>query len=178
MEIIVYDLDNTLRDTSCGGPYIPKYKSKTENWICWQGCVNDYGKTLPTCNSYMVECTQDKIQDVYILTSSTFGTQDWLNANCLPMPDRIIEREMNDNRDPFTYKKEWIDKHNAYILKWVDDSQKVCDYIRRYYPHIEVVEVGNNSTPLSNFVNSSEEIKGEVYDTVIKGACDKQLELN
>lgn len=139
MEIIVYDLDGTLRDTSCGDPYVPEDKSKPENWAEWQHEVNESGTRLPMCCNYNKDVCD--LKDVFIVTSSQFGTEDWLEANAMFQPDKIIERELGDCRHPVVYKKEWIDKYHADVVKWVDDSKEVCDYIRGCYPHIEVVEV-------------------------------------
>ena len=124
MEIIVYDLDGTLRDTSCGDPYVPEDKSKPENWVEWQHYVNRYGTRLPEYKSYNKDICGCK--DVFIVTSSQFGTKDWLVGNVMLLPDKIVERELDDCRHPVVYKKEWIDKHHADVVKWVDDNIEVC----------------------------------------------------
>ncbi|QGT52236.1 hypothetical protein [Vibrio phage MZH0603] len=140
MEIIVYDLDGTLRDTSCGDPYIPEDKTKPDNWVEWQRYVNRKGEYLPTYRHYARDLAARK--EVYILTNSQFGTAHWLKHSGLSQPDKIIERKLDDRRHPVKYKVDWIDKHHADVVKWVDDCKDVCDYIREHYPHIEVVKVG------------------------------------
>lgn len=143
MEIIVHDLDGTLRDTSCGDKYIPENKTKPKNWREWQHHVNLYGVPLPTCCSYTEDVRGGK--NVFIVTSSQFGAAYWLEKRDLPQPNEIIERAPDDCRHPVVYKKEWIDKHHTDVVKWVDDCKDVCDYIRNTYPHIEVVEVSTDN---------------------------------
>lgn len=141
MKIIVYDLDGTLRDSSCADHLIPEDKSKTESWLKWQVAVNRDGGKLPTCE-YYEEDIEEALAEVFILTSSQFGTRHWLVDMCLYQPHAIIERDTNDCRHPVEFKYAWIDTHYDEVVKWVDDDADVCDYIREHYPHIEVVYVG------------------------------------
>lgn len=142
MSIIVYDLDDTLRDVSCAVDLIPDDKSKQENWTDWQLHTKRYG--------YRIDCVADKYHAdlrrspkclIYIVTNSSFGTRDWLTDRGMRIPDSIVERQKGDNRHPVQYKKDWLIRNAHDVVKWVDDNQDVCDYIRSTYPHIEVVQV-------------------------------------
>lgn len=144
-KFIVFDLDGTLRDTEGSEGFIPVDVTKTEYWISWQNWVNAFG--VP--NNFVVEgykknikaCASREDREVLILTSSMFGTREWLFTNNLPQPDRVIERDTSDNRSPFYYKKHYIDSHKEVIQLWIDDDMEVCDYVeslgievRRVYP--------------------------------------------
>lgn len=149
MSIIVYDLDGTLRDVTCADHLIPEDKTKAVNWTEWQLCVNLTGSVIrEVVDTYVYDCLAGT-PEVIILTNSQSGTREWLHARGLPQPDEIIERREGDNRHPVQYKKDWLIINAHGVVKWVDDSQEVCDYVRATYPHIEVVQVGVPSKPTS-----------------------------
>ena len=125
--MIIFDLDDTLRTTDQSSHMIPADPSRTENWLAWQDHVVNNGRR--------VERGVKVYSDVYclpvslvILTSSQFGTQQWLEMNELPLPDQIIERHPNDHSTPFEFKKRFIDENHGSITLWIDDHTKVCDY--------------------------------------------------
>lgn len=127
--MIIFDLDDTLRTTKQSHEYIPADPSRTENWLAWQEHVVNNGQVVnPECLvKYMDYCDSCEHR-VIILTSSQFGTQQWLEMNELPLPDDIIERHPNDHSTPFEFKKRFIDENHGSITLWVDDNTEVCDY--------------------------------------------------
>jgi len=167
MSIIVYDLDDTLRDTSCAVDLIPEDKSKQENWVEWQECVNYQGSTItPVVHMYNADIrdTRRRNDGVWIVTSSQFGTKEWLYNRGIRDPDVLVERKSADNRHPVQYKKDWLSKRACDVVKWVDDNQEVCDFIRETYPHIEVVQV-NKDLPAGVLQEEQqlESTEGEIY---------------
>jgi hypothetical protein len=44
--MIVFGLDNTLRDFRCGGEFVPTDTTKTENWNDWQIWANNNGTSI------------------------------------------------------------------------------------------------------------------------------------
>lgn len=138
--MIVYDLDGTLRDTTPADEFVPEDPSKQENWHGWQIAVNGWGTPIAdVVEQYKKDCAGD--EHVRIVTSSAFGTQEWLRKHGLPQPTHIIERGEGDNRLPLNYKLDFVEKNLVCITKWVDDSAKVCDYLNEHYPDIKVVKV-------------------------------------
>lgn len=193
MTIIVYDLDGTLRNVTCAHHLVPEDKSNPVNWAEWQHYVNEHGTVLPVCVDYECAVVDASILDyeVYILTSSQFGTRKWLDNKYLPQPNKVIERDANDGRHPVQYKKDWLADNAHDVVKWVDDNQGVCDYVRKTYPHIEVVQVtyipnigyetihsipeeAVTDTPLSRFIKSSTSTKDEMMTRVIDRLCEEQ----
>lgn len=142
--MIVFDLDSTLRNTKNDYPYTP-FARKTDhlittNWTDWQKYVNKNGKPVEKIVELYRSFYCDNL--MAIVTSSQFGTVDWLNKHDIPVPDGVIERNSDDNRSPYDYKKEFIDKNREKITLWVDDDQKICDYAESLkIPVIRVTEV-------------------------------------
>ena len=66
---------------------------------------------------------------IVILTSSQFGTLEWLDKHNINIPDGIEERQPNNNLSITEYKKPFINKHKDDISLWVDDCIKTCDYV-------------------------------------------------
>lgn len=123
--MIIFDLDNTLRNNDGSLPFVPEDKTKAINWVPWQDWVNENGVPIERmCLLYM---QLRQYYPVAIVTSSSFGTKDWLRDQHLPTCT-IRERALDDDRDPFTYKRDFIDEHCNDITLWVDDSNRVCDY--------------------------------------------------
>ena len=151
--MIVFDLDNTLRDVSNADHLIPSDRTRQENWIEWQKYVNY--NSLPIKD--MVDVYKEKIatgRDVVIVTSSSFGTYGWLNDHEIPTPYDIHEREVGDNRSALDLKKQWIDGNQSRIELLVDDDIDVCDYAES--ESINVMRVGQESKgALDNQVGGS-----------------------
>lgn len=129
--MIIFDLDDTLRTTDQSHKYIPSDPSRTENWLAWQEHVVNNGVGIEEgIEQYLLSLLYcvDRTETVTILTSSQFGTQQWLEMNELPLPDDIIERHPNDHSTPFEFKKQFIDENHGSITLWVDDNTEVCDY--------------------------------------------------
>ena len=122
--MMIFDLDGTLRNTSGSEHLVPDDITVAVNWIDWQHYVNEFGTVIPK----IAELYSSIDSVVYIVTSSSFGTADWLNRNGILEPDYLIERDLEDNRSPFEYKKAFIDDNYHQIDLWVDDSTEVCDY--------------------------------------------------
>lgn len=124
--MIVVDLDGTLRDSSCGDHLIPGDPTKARNWVEWQEYVNEHGtiikKTASLINWICIEA------HVAVVTSSQFGTERWLNLNGISV-DSIVERETNDDRNGFEFKKSFIDEYAKDIDLWIDDDEQVLDYV-------------------------------------------------
>jgi len=186
MGIIVYDLDDTLRDTSCATDCIPDDKSKQENWSDWQHCVNTKGTTIDSVVDMYHEDLEDTAiidNEVYIVTNSSHGTLSWLAVNDIEFPHVLVERETGDNRHPVQYKKDWLSRNEYKVVKWVDDNQEVCDYIRTHYPHIEVVQVmlipGIGYETITSSVHSTPTpAKEEMMGRVKSNADAKQIQLD
>lgn len=132
--MIVFDLDDTLRNNDGCEHTIPDDKSRADNWREWQQWVNANGKPIKPivglfeslCNAY--DDYSNNIHNVVVLTNSQFGTQKWLDNNTKASCD-ICEREHDDHSHPHQFKKEWIDRHLQQIELWVDDDPVILDYI-------------------------------------------------
>lgn len=124
--MIVFDLDRTLRDIRGSEHLEPQGRQRTENtnWHDWQHYVNNHGKPIPS----VVDLFLSVSPSTTVLTSSQFGTATWLYRHGL-FPADIIERDYDDCRTPFEYKKDYIDAHRDDITLWVDDDTEVLDYI-------------------------------------------------
>lgn len=128
--MIVFDLDNTLRDVRGGGEFVPADTTKTENWNDWQIWANNNGTPIKENVEFYEECIKAS-KEVWIVTGSTFGTQSWLFEHGISEPYRIVERSMEDNRTPFDYKTLMIGQllyDDVDLDLWVDDALDVCDY--------------------------------------------------
>lgn len=127
--MIIFDLDDTLRTTKQSSHMIPADPSRTEHWLAWQEHVVNNGEMIFPNYCLYRACVNTETEDsVTILTSSQFGTQQWLEMNELPLPDQIIERHPNDHSTPFEFKKRFIDENHGNITLWIDDHTEVCDY--------------------------------------------------
>lgn len=141
MDLIIYDLDGTLRSEEQSKHLHPKDPSKAVNWIDWQNHINRHGVALSEIDAYEDDIANG---DVLILTSSQFGTESWLDSNEMTQPSYLIERQFYDDREPLLYKTDILHdmiQHGNTIVKWVDNDERVCDEIRKHYPDIEVVQV-------------------------------------
>lgn len=125
--MIIFDLDNTLRNNDGSIIVVPEDKSIATNWIPWQHWVNEHGTPIDIPCKLFRELIENG-HTVGIVTSSSFGTEEWLRAHHLPEPHFIIERALDDNRHPQKYKEDFIIDNLGTITLWVDDSGKVCDF--------------------------------------------------
>lgn len=124
--MVVFDLDDTLRDASCGAHLIPDDVTKARNWIGWQRYVNEHGDIIhATMRLYRLLHHFDRKA---VVTSSQFGTEEWLDKCGLEF-DWIVERDKNDDRHGFDFKKSFIDSYRSEIELWVDDDSRVLDYV-------------------------------------------------
>lgn len=124
--MIIVDLDGTLRDSSCGDHLMPDDPTKARNWLEWQEYVNEHGKLIKQ-TARLLEIMHINAY-VVVVTSSQFGTERWLNINGLAA-DAIIERERDDDRHGFKFKKSFIDEYANNIDLWIDDDAQVLDYV-------------------------------------------------
>ncbi|UUW39243.1 hypothetical protein [Vibrio phage Artemius] len=124
--MIIFDLDDTLRTTDQSSHLIPADPSRTENWLAWQDHVVNNGVGIEEGIRLYLMYKYGLV--TIILTSSQFGTQQWLEMNELPLPDQIFERHPNDHSTPFEFKKRFIDENHGNITLWIDDHTEVCDY--------------------------------------------------
>lgn len=141
--MIVFDLDNTLRDSSIADHLAPKGidATDTKNWKPWQVHVVNNGEPIESiCNLYKSLVNSHNF--IVIKTSSQFGTRTWLVNNDLPIPNVIDERDKDDHRTPRDMKVEWVTNQFHRITLWVDDDKEMCDYVERL--GVPVVRVGNH----------------------------------
>ena len=124
--MIVTDLDNTLRDVSCADHLMPEDTTKASNWVKWQEYVNEHG-TLIERTANLLEL-MDINSHVVVVTSSQFGTERWLSLNGIAV-DAIVERESDDDRHGFEFKKAFIDNHAKNIDLWIDDDEQALNYV-------------------------------------------------
>lgn len=125
--MIVFDLDGTLRNNIGSDILIPEDPTKAINWLPWQDFANKFGvpiQKIVDLYHYIYES-----ETVIILTNSQHGTLDWLDKHGINIPDSIQEREPDDNRSPFEFKRDFIDKNFGEIKLWVDDCKRVLDYV-------------------------------------------------
>lgn len=54
--MIVFGLDNTLRDFRCGGEFVPTDTTKTENWNDWQIWANNNGTSIKQTVEFYEKC--------------------------------------------------------------------------------------------------------------------------
>ena len=129
--MIVFDLDNTLRKTEGDYPYTPfglgSDSGDMVNWVTWQKFVNDNG--VPIEHIVKLYHTIYECDAIVILTSSQFGTREWLCKYDITIPDGIEERSVGNNLSSTEYKKPFIDENKDDITLWVDDCIKTCDYV-------------------------------------------------
>lgn len=139
--MIVFDLDNTLRNTDGDYPHTP-FAHGTDpgdqsNWVTWQHFVNANG--VPIDHIVKLYHSLYDSSDIIILTSSQFGTLEWLDKHSINVPDGIEERSADNNLCGMDYKKSFIDKWKDKIVLWVDDHSETCDYVQSL--NIPVVRV-------------------------------------
>ena len=130
--MIVFDLDNTLRNSNGDYPHTPfalgTDPGDTVNWVTWQKWVNANGVPIDRIVKLYHEIYEGP-DVIVILTSSQFGTLEWLSKHNINIPDGIEERQPNNNLSSTEYKKPFINKHKDDISLWVDDCIKTCDYV-------------------------------------------------
>lgn len=144
-KLVIFDLDNTLRDNQGSAHMIPcklgLSMDVAANWAPWQAYVNENSPTI----KYMCELYESMVDDpeykVMIVTSSSFGTTQWLSKFLLPQPQVLIERNIMNNQSPTDFKKGIIDRMTDIHL-WVDDCAKMCAYARE--KEIKVLQVTHN----------------------------------
>lgn len=141
--MIVFDLDNTLRSAVNDYVHTPfalgTDPSKMTNWVTWQHFVNENG--VPVDHIIKLYHQIYECDAIVILTSSQFGTLEWLNKHSIYIPDGIEERQTGNNLSSTEYKKPFIDGNKNDITLWVDDCVKTCDYVESL--GIPVVRVVN-----------------------------------
>ena len=144
-KLVIFDLDNTLRDNAGSGHMIPcnlgLSMNVAANWAPWQAYVNENSPTIKyMCNLYE-SMVDDPEYKVMIVTSSSFGTMGWLCKWSISLPDTIIERNITDNRSPKEFKEDFISSMRRIDL-WVDDDPIVCNIMRTM--GVKVVQVTHN----------------------------------
>ena len=130
--MIIFDLDNTLRHTADDQPHTPFahgtcHKDQT-NWVQWQHFANENGQPIERMVQFY-ELMHTVTDTIYIVTSSQFGTAEWLDSFDITQPDVICERKPGDNHSGLAYKKNYIDMWVECITLWVDDCTETCDYV-------------------------------------------------
>lgn len=144
-KLVIFDLDNTLRNNKGSAHMIPCNLGLSmdiaANWAPWQAYVNENSKPI----KYMCVLYESMVDDpeykVMIVTSSSFGTTQWLSKFLLPQPQGLIERNIMNNQSPTDFKKDIIDGMMEIHL-WVDDCPKMCKYARE--KEIKVLQVTHN----------------------------------
>lgn len=129
--MIVFDLDQTLRDITGSAPYAPcgDHQFDNKNWTNWQNWVNANGTVIENIAELYTQFVVNQSDTVAIVTSSQFGTVEWLERHGLPLPDLIVERKADDHRHPHELKKHWIHNLAPTITLWIDDDVKMLDYV-------------------------------------------------
>lgn len=129
--MIVFDLDSTLRDITGSAPYAPHgdASTKTQNWINWQHWVNTNGTVIENIAELYTDFVINHGNPIAIVTSSQFGTKEWLECHGLPLPDIIIERQADDHRHTHELKKHWIQHKAPNITLWIDNDTDMLDYV-------------------------------------------------
>lgn len=124
--MIVFDLDDTLRDTRKSNFLAPKGKSSTSNysWFPWQVHVNQHGFPIEP----IAQLFKSMGSDVIVVTSSVFGSYEWLYRHGL-FPAYVVERDVDDHRTPYDLKVDFILRHLGEIDLWVDDNIEVLDFV-------------------------------------------------
>jgi len=145
-KFVIFDLDNTLRDNKGSKHVIPTElglsMNVAANWAPWQHYVNENSPTIPYMASfYMLMCTTPNTE-VWIITSSSFGTSEWLKKYGLPEPTFIHERSITDNRKPQEYKESVVAGMENTIDLWVDDCPRMCNKMRK--EGVKVLQVTHN----------------------------------
>lgn len=138
--IIVFDLDSTLRDTRQSDHMVPYDMSRTEHWLPWQKHVVEYGEPIPGVTN-LYRALHDVGLPVYIVTGSQGGTLQWLDKHDIPLPDKIVERDMTEHAAPFEYKRKWLSQNAERILTWIDDDVRVSKFVRDTIPETAVMTV-------------------------------------
>ena len=100
--MIVFDLDSTLRDITGSAPYAPH---DGKNWVNWQNWVNANSTVIENIAELYTQFVVNQSDTVAIVTSSQFGTVEWLERHGLPLPDLIVERQADDHLHPHDLKK-------------------------------------------------------------------------
>ena len=127
--MIIFDLDSTLRNVACSQHIIPQDMTISENWVEWQKHVNE--NATPNLVDVQLYEHLHEHNETMIVTSSMFGTVEWLMNNGIELPsDGIVERDKYDNLSPEEYKKCWITRNRPIIDMWVDDNEVVCEFAR------------------------------------------------
>lgn len=145
-KLAVFDLDNTLRDNAGSGHMIPSELGLSmgiaAHWAPWQQYVLENSPAIDYMFDIYANFVDDMEFEVWVITSSTFGTKEWLNLRGFPEPDRIIERSILDNRSPTEYKESVVDNLEDRIYLWVDDCPKLCEKMRKR--GVKVIQVTHN----------------------------------
>ena len=145
-KLVIFDLDNTLRDNKGSGHMIPSALGLSmdvaANWAPWQVYVNENSQPISyMMRIYTLMCV-DPETEVWIVTSSSFGTKEWITKHGYVQPDFINERSITDNEAPFEYKKGIVDGMERTIDLWVDDCPKMCSLMRK--EGVKVLQVTHN----------------------------------
>lgn len=144
-KLVIFDLDNTLRNNEGSAHMIPANLGLSMNiaahWAPWQDYANENGTPIEYMCSLYESMVDDPQYKVMIVTSSSFGTTQWLAKHSLPQPQGLIERNILDNRSPSSFKRDIIDGMMSIHL-WVDDCPTMCKYARE--KEIKVLQVTHN----------------------------------
>ena len=125
---VVFDLDNTLRDSTIADHAAPTWNDQTtEDWLPWQMIAN-YGDPIPHMVEMFNMCVSAGLE-VHVVTSSQHGTAKWLEDNGLNA-HTVVERESGDNRSPYDYKRDYLTENYTSIHMWFDDDMKVCKFAK------------------------------------------------
>lgn len=145
-QLVVFDLDNTLRNNEGSAHVIPMNLGLSmdvaANWAPWQHYVNEMSPTIPYMADLYTSMCVDSKYEVWIITSSSFGTRDWLQKHGLPLPKYLHERAITDNASPREFKESVVEDLLPTITLWVDDCPKMCAYMRD--KNIKVLQVTHN----------------------------------
>lgn len=143
MNVVIFDLDGTLRTEDQSEHLRPNDPTITANWLDWQEHINERGKVIQE-NKALYDLVSYFGHKIIILTSSQHGTDKWLFNNNISPPHKVIERDHKNNKDPVSFKSDIIKKlisNGIKITHWIDNSELMCEFIKTNHPEVNIRHV-------------------------------------
>lgn len=143
MNVVIFDLDGTLRTEKQSVHLHPGIPTVAANWLEWQDHINENGEVIRE-NKALYDLFGDFGHKIIILTSSQHGTDKWLFNNNISLPYKVIERQSDNDKDPVSFKSNIIEKlisDGVKITHWVDNSELMCGFVKDNYSDVNVMIV-------------------------------------
>ena len=131
-DIIVFDLDGTLRDGTHRAHLVPKENlDRTESWDAFNRAC---GKDVPIMDNIRLLRSLSQTHSIIILTSccnvAHWETYDWLERHEVPYYD-LIMRPTDDHRPDTVFKESWLRRIGFdRIVCCFEDNFRVAKHIR------------------------------------------------